>query len=182
MEYIDYIEPSSFSLVENENGDKLEFTFSDKIPYTSLPFMGLDLSIPFLNTRMIKGVQYVKITRDDITRVYEPSFTNYKITGLLSVNGDNFTFTYDGDKLKTVTEKRGSDNYQYDLTYDNEGKLFEVNTFLNEGIISQKQLMYSENDILIGFNELHENHMFIFNNLDVINFTSKEGNFTITYL
>ena len=182
IETIMYAEPKSFSSITS--GDEtLEFVFSDKIPYTKLPFMGIDLSIPFLNNRVIKGIQYIKIN----DQVFEPTFSDYKISGMLAQNGDNFSFIYEGDYLKQITRKEGVDNYLFDLFYDNEGKLLEINSYIsvNGGdftIISQKQLIYSDNDIVIGFNEFSENHMFIFDNFDVINYTSNDGSkFTISY-
>jgi hypothetical protein len=182
-EIINYSVPLNLFKIEGKN-TSIEFTFNDSIPSTQMPFLGIDASIPFLNSREISGFQYVKIIRDDVI-VFTPSYTNSKMTGLLADNGDYFQLTYKDEILFKIKEKRGNSFYAYYLMYDDEGKVFEINNYSGEegaeSLISQKELQYSDNDILLGFNELNENHMFKFNDFDIQEFSSIEGIFTIIY-
>jgi hypothetical protein len=179
IETISYIEESNITKVFS---DIESITFVDDIsmPYLEMPFIGIESSIPFLNSKQVR-FKILRYKLNDLEVSFSPSFTNGVLTGLTGNNGFMITIKYINGLVSEVIEIRNNDRYNYYLTRDTEGKLFEINSFLNDNLISQKEIIYSENDIVIGFNEYNTNKMFSFDSFDVVSFETHHGSFTVQY-
>jgi hypothetical protein len=83
--------------------------------------------------------------------------------------------------IKYFTEIIGEVTKKSEYTRDSEGKLIDIKTYIGDEVIDMKDILYSENDTIIGYTDRLIANLFRFDVFGVYGFESDYVYYTVEY-
>ena len=160
--------------------ESLTFIFNDKYPTFPVEYMGLNITTLFLTEMEIKGFSRMIYEKDGIVEIFQPSFTNNLLTGLLS-DSRIIRFVYENNLIVSFDETKDNNRTEWVYTRDNEGKLVDIRRTFNNISDDFKDILYSENDMIVGYNDRLKYNMFTFDVTSVTSFESDGITYNVMY-
>ena len=178
-ETINYTTKKSLKRIYSDT-ESLDFVFDDKYPSFSVEYMGLNISTMFLGEVEIRHFTRMMYTNNGVVEIFSPTYTNNQLTGLVSDNRI-INFVYNNSMIVSFNETSGSVIREWGYTRDDEGKLMDIRITTNTVSDDFKDILYSENDTIIGYNARLKYNLFKFDNFGVTSFESEGVTYTVEY-
>jgi hypothetical protein len=160
--------------------ESLTFLFNDKYPTFPVEYMGFNITSLFLTEMEIKGFSRMIYEKDGVKEIFQPSFTNNLLTGLLS-NSRIIRFVYENNLIKSFDETKDGNKTEWVYTRDNEGKLVDIRRTFNNISDDFKDILYSENDMIMGYNNRLKYNLFNFDVAGVSSFEADGTTYNVVY-
>lgn len=160
--------------------ESLEFVFDTKYPSFSVEYMGLNISSMFLSEVEIRHFTKMIYTNNNIVEIFSPTYTNNQLTGLIS-NNRSISFVYNNSMIVSFKETAGSVIREWVYTRDDEDKLMNIRITTNIVSDDFKDILYSDNDTIIGYNDRLKYNLFKFDIFGVTSFESEGITYMVEY-
>jgi hypothetical protein len=164
----------------SSDNESLSFLFDDKFITFPAEYMGLNITSLFLSEVEMRHFNKMVYNKNGVDEIFSASYTDDKLTGLLS-STRLIRFVYENNLIVSFNETKGSDIREWVYVRDDEGKLIDIRITLNNVSDDFKDIIYSENDTVIGYNDRLKYNLFKFDIFGITNFESEGNSYTVVY-